>query len=99
MGVQVNQSSEKLLEHLSWLARLKLTEREKEILVKDITRIIDFFNKLSEVNVENIEPTTHIIELVNVLREDIPRKPMETAEALANAPLKEGGFFKAPRIL
>ncbi len=97
--MQVGRSSEKLLEHLSWLARVKLTRREKELLVKDIAKIIDFFNKLSEANVENIEPTTHVIELVNALREDIPRKPMESGEALANAPSKEDNFFKAPRIL
>lgn len=90
---------EKLLEHLSWLARVKLYDYERELLVSDIVKIISFFNKLGEIDVKDVEPTTHVIELVNVFREDKTRKPLSPDEALKNAPSREERFFKASRIL
>lgn len=91
--------TEELLEHLSWLARVELSEEEKKMFVKDLNKILEFFDKLDEVNVENVEPTSHVAFLANITRKDEPRNPMSRKEALANAPQKENGYFKAPRIL
>lgn len=90
---------EKLLEHLSWLARIKLCDYERKLLINDIAKIIEFFNKLSGIDVKDVEPTTHVIELVSVFREDKPKKPLSPDKALKNAPFREERFFKAPRIL
>ncbi len=91
--------TEELMEHLIWLARIKLTEEEKREFLKDLNRVLEFFNEIDEVNVENVEPTTHTALLTNVLRDDVPREPLPQNEVLANAPEKENGYFKAPKIL
>ena len=92
--------SEDTLDYISKLALLELTEDEKESLTKQLREIIEFFNKLNELNTDDIEPTTHPIEgLKNVFREDIPWKSLSNEEALRNAEYTQDGYFKAPRIL
>jgi len=92
--------TEDTLDYISKLALLELTEDEKESLTKQLREIIEFFNKLNELNTDDIEPTTHPIEgLKNVFREDIPWKSLSNEEALRNAEHTQDGYFKAPRIL
>jgi len=90
--------SKKEVEHVAKLARLELTEDEKEKFTKQFSNILDYFNQLSEVNTENIEPMAHAIPMVNVMREDKAQLSYNREEILANAPLEEDGFFKVPRI-
>lgn len=88
------------LEYISKLALLDLSENEKETLSKQLNDILSYFEKLKEVDTENIEPMTHPIEgLQNVFREDIPRESLTQEEALKNTKYKLKGFFKAPKIL
>jgi len=91
--------TEELMDHLAWLARIKLTENEKREFLRDLNRVLEFFNEIDKVDVEGIEPTTHTALLTNVLRDDVPHKPLPQAEVLYNAPEKENGYFKAPKIL
>ncbi len=91
--------TEKLIEHLSWLARIRLTEEEKRDFIKDLNRVLEFFNEIDEVNVKNIEPTTHTALLTNVLRDDVPRESLPLEKVLRNASEKEKEYFKAPKIL
>lgn len=88
----------KEVEHVAKLARLELTEEEKEKFTVQFSNILDYFNQLSEVNTENIEPMAHAIPMVNVMREDKVKLTYTRDEILANAPLEEDGFFKVPRI-
>ena len=88
----------KAVEKVAQLARLKLTEEEKETLGEQLISIIEFVNQLEEVNVDQVEESWYIGE-GTPLREDTPQKPMGQEKALMNAPEREDGFFVVPRIL
>lgn len=81
------------------LARLKLTQEEEQKFTLQLNNILGYFEKLNEVNTDNIEPRTHPTDLVNSFREDIVISSLDKEEALKNAPHKEDGFFKAPKIV
>ncbi len=91
--------SKKEVEHIAWLARIELSEDEKDIFTKQFNEILDFFEKIDEVETEKVPPTYHVLDLANVYRDDevLPSLPIE--EALKNAPKKEKEFLKAPRIV
>lgn len=87
------------VEHLAWLARLELTEEEKELYTAQLNEILEYFNRLSEINTENVPLTYHVIGKVNVFREDEIQPSLQVEEALKNAPKKRNSFFEAPKIL
>ena len=92
--------SKKELEHLSKLALIDFSEDEKESLMKDLTKILNYFQKLSDLNTENVTPLVHPIEgLKNIFREDIPKGSLSREEVLKNAKYTKDGFFKAPKII
>jgi len=91
--------SKSQVEHLAWLARLELSDEEKELYTFQLNEILEYFNKLSELNTENIPPTYHVIGKTNVFREDEIQQSLHQNEALKNAPKKRNGFFEAPKIL
>jgi len=85
--------------YISKLARLKLTEEEKIKFSKQLTKILEFMNTLNEIDTNDIKPTSHVIELNNVFREDVV-KPSELADdILANAPEREGLYFKVKKVI
>ncbi len=86
-------------EHLSWLAKVELSEEEKKIFTEQLNRILDFFKKLDELDTSNVPPTYHVVELANVFREDEPTPPLPQEEALRNAAHKKNGYFIAPKIV
>ena len=90
------------LEHMGWLARLELSEEDKEKYTPKLNSVLDYFGELDEVDTEGVEPTYHILPMNNVFREDeinTPVKPLTQEEALSNAPKKQDWFFKAPRMV
>lgn len=87
------------IDHLGWLARIELKKEEKEKFGKELNSILEYFKVIDEIDVKSVEPTYHIIGIKNVVREDKVKKSLEQKEALGNAPKKEKGYFKAPRIL
>ena len=92
--------SKEILEHVSKLALLDLTEEEKDKFAKQLTDLLSYFKKLNDLDTTNVEPMTHPIEdLKNVFREDKTWDSLTNEEALQNATHKRDGFFKAPRIL
>ncbi|MFH0702236.1 MAG: Asp-tRNA(Asn)/Glu-tRNA(Gln) amidotransferase subunit GatC [bacterium] len=88
----------KEVEHVAKLARLELKEEEKSRFAEQISNILDYFNQLSEVNTENIEPMTQAIPTINIMREDKVCQEFDRDEILANAPLEEDNYFKVPKI-
>ena len=82
--------------HVARLARLALTDDEVERLGAQLNAILEAVGKVSELDLEGVEPTAHPLDLVNVLAEDEPRPSLPVEEALANAPEREGEFFKVP---
>jgi aspartyl-tRNA(Asn)/glutamyl-tRNA(Gln) amidotransferase subunit C len=87
------------VEHVAWLAHIELTEEEKEVFAEQFNRILDFFKKIDEVDTSNVPPTYHVLDLVNVFRKDEVGEPLPKDSVLMNAPKKEDGFFKSPRII
>ena len=82
--------------HVARLARLALTDEEVERLGAQLNAILEAVGKVSELDLEGVEPTAHPLDVVNVWAEDDPRPCLPVEEALANAPEREGGFFKVP---
>jgi len=91
--------SRKLMEHLMWLARVELSEDEIEEFLPQLSKILEFFRMMDEVPTENVEPLTHVVTIKNAVRDDRPEPGLEREEALANAPERENGYFKAPKII
>jgi len=81
------------------LARLELTDDEIESQAKHLNEMLGQFEKLQALDVTGIEPTSHSIPIVNVLREDVERPSLSRAETLANAPEARDGCFVVPRIV
>jgi len=87
------------IEHLALLARLNLTEKERELFSKQVGGIIDYVNKLNELNTAGIEPTAHVLPVKNVFREDGITASLRGDMALQNAPEKDGNFYRVPKII
>ncbi|MCM3766831.1 MULTISPECIES: Asp-tRNA(Asn)/Glu-tRNA(Gln) amidotransferase subunit GatC [Bacillaceae] len=87
------------VKHVANLARLALTEEEAEKMTKQLDAIITFAEQLNELDTENVEPTYHVLDMKNVLREDTPQPGLPREEVLKNAPEHQDGQFKVPSIL
>jgi len=82
--------------HVARLARLELTDDEIDRFTDQLSAILEAVAKVSELDLSDVEPTAHPLDLVNVWAEDEPRPSLSVDEALANAPDRHGGFFKVP---
>jgi len=91
--------SKEQVKHVAHLARLAVTDEEVENLTKDLSAIIHYAEQLNELDTDNVEPTTHVLDLKNVMRKDEPKDWITQEEALKNAPDAEGGQFRVPSIL
>jgi aspartyl-tRNA(Asn)/glutamyl-tRNA(Gln) amidotransferase subunit C len=87
------------VEHVARLARLELSENEKEEFTGQLNEILDFVEKLNKLDTANIEPTAHAIPVANVFRPDQVVTSLDSELALANAPDRIGDFFKVPKTL
>lgn len=85
--------------HVANLARLNLTEEEKEHMTKDMESIIAFVDQMNGLDIEGIKPTDHIIPVNNVFREDVVKPSMDVEELLRNAPAQENGCYSVPKIV
>jgi aspartyl-tRNA(Asn)/glutamyl-tRNA(Gln) amidotransferase subunit C len=88
-----------LVENLANLARLQFNEQEKEIIKKDLQRMIHFVDKLNELNTEGVDPLLHMTDAVNVLRDDVVQGSISRSAGLKNAPDTDGVFFKVPKVI
>ncbi len=86
------------VEHIAELAKVALSEGEKELFREQLERILEYFKKIDQLDLEGVEPTTHVIDVYNVFREDVVRESLPPEDVLANAPQREGRYFKAPRV-
>jgi len=91
--------TEKEVEYVARLARLKLTEEEKVKYTRQLGDILKYMNKLNELNTEKVEPTSHVLPLSNVFREDVVKPSLKQEEVLANAPEVEYGHFKVKKVI
>jgi len=98
VGVAVRISKEEI-EHIASLARLSLTEKEKELFGSQLSSILDYMEKLNELDTRNVEPTSHVLPLSNVMRDDVPGPSIAREDALMNAPDHTEKFFRVPKII
>ncbi len=87
------------VEHVAKLARLLVSEEEKDVLTRQLSSILTYVGKLNEINTEGVEPLSHVIDIKNVFREDKTRESLSQDLALSNAPEKRDGFFRVPKII
>jgi aspartyl-tRNA(Asn)/glutamyl-tRNA(Gln) amidotransferase subunit C len=88
----------KQVEHVARLARIELSEEEKRLFTTQLNAILDYFKILDEAETEEVQPFLSVLGLSNIWRRDETRPSLSTEEALSNAPRKERGYIKAPRI-
>ena len=86
------------VEHVAKLARLELTEEEKELYTKQLGAVLEYVNQMNEVDTSNIEPMTQVVDFVNVMREDKVEYEHTKEELMKNAPEEEDGVFRVPKI-
>jgi aspartyl-tRNA(Asn)/glutamyl-tRNA(Gln) amidotransferase subunit C len=91
--------TKEIIEHVANLARLNLTETEKESLTSEMASILEYVDKLNELDTSNVEPTSHVMPVKNVFREDRTENSYDREKILANAPSTEDGCFKVPKVV
>ena len=91
--------TEELIDHIAHLARLEFQGEDKVSIQKDMERMIQDVDKLSEIDTANVEPLIFMSEEMNRLREDEPNVTVTHEEALMNAPKKDSDYFRIPKVL
>lgn len=94
MSIQVKD-----VEHVAKLARLNLTDEEREMFTEQLNAILQYAEKLNELDTEGVEPTTHVLHISNVMREDVVHESLPQEKVFRNAPEEEDGQFKVPAVL
>jgi aspartyl-tRNA(Asn)/glutamyl-tRNA(Gln) amidotransferase subunit C len=89
---------DRTVEHVARLSRLELTPEERELFREQLSRILEYFSKLNELDTSDVPPTSHVIPMRNVFREDVVTPSLEREEVLGEAPDQEEGYFKVPRV-
>lgn len=87
------------LQKIAHLARLDFEEKGAEEMVESLTEILDWVEKLNELDTENVEPLTNMSVEQNVLREDEVKEPLPHDRGLKNAPKKDSDYFRVPKVL
>jgi aspartyl-tRNA(Asn)/glutamyl-tRNA(Gln) amidotransferase subunit C len=87
------------IRYVAKLARIALTEEEVEIFGRQVGDLLTHVNALAELDVASIPATAQVVESRNVTRDDMPRPCLNREEVLAEAPQRQGGFFRVPRII
>jgi aspartyl-tRNA(Asn)/glutamyl-tRNA(Gln) amidotransferase subunit C len=86
-------------EHIARLARLSLSDEEKGLFGSQLNSILSYMEKLNELDTKDVEPTSHVVSLSNVMRDDVQRDSIPREDALANAPDRTDKFYRVPRII
>ncbi|MBT2287209.1 Asp-tRNA(Asn)/Glu-tRNA(Gln) amidotransferase subunit GatC [Paenibacillus polymyxa] len=87
------------VQHVAKLARLNLTAEEEQTLTGQLNAILKYAEKLNELDTEDIEPTTHVLHVSNVMREDETKESLSIEQVMRNAPEEEDGQFKVPAVM
>ncbi|WP_170006358.1 Asp-tRNA(Asn)/Glu-tRNA(Gln) amidotransferase subunit GatC [Bacillus fonticola] len=87
------------VKHVAHLARLDMTEEEAQTFTTQLDAIIGFAEQLNELDTEGVEPTSHVLPMTNVMREDHPKRALSQEEVLQNAPDHEQGQIRVPSVL
>lgn len=85
--------------HVARLARLALTPEEQRLYVEQLGKILEYVSQLNPLDTSNVVPTSHVLPLTNVWRDDVRQVWGDTEPLLANAPEREGPFFKVKKVI
>lgn len=91
--------SKEEVKHVAHLARLAITEEEAEKFAEQLGKITNFAQQLNELDTTNVEPTSHVLPLVNVLREDVAKEGLPLEKVMLNVKEQEAGQIKVPSIM
>lgn len=91
--------SKKDVEHVAKLARLELTEEEKALYTEELNAVLGFMDTLNQLDTSDVVPTSHVLDIKNVFREDVMEPSMEPEEVVANAPAAKDNQFRVPKIM
>ena len=94
-----NVISDETIEYVGILAKLELSPEEKEEAKKDMGRMLDYIDKLNELDTTGVEPMSHVFPVNNVFREDVVTNGDGSKETLSNAPAQKDGGFKVPKTI
>ncbi|MDP8244144.1 MAG: Asp-tRNA(Asn)/Glu-tRNA(Gln) amidotransferase subunit GatC [Candidatus Hinthialibacter antarcticus] len=86
------------LKHIALLSRLELTDDEAELYTQHIGEVLDYVEKLNELDVTGVEATSHAVPMQNIMRDDVIEPGLEIDESLKNAAEKEERYFRVPRV-
>jgi len=90
---------DKLVDYISNLSRLKMTKEEKKVIVPQLKEIVDYIEKLSELDVDDVPAMDHILDMKDVFREDKAEDSFAREDILKNAPATDNVYFEVPKIL
>ncbi len=91
--------TEQQVRHVAKLARLKITDDQVKTFTPQLNAILTYIAQLEQLDTSNVEPLAHCLPVSNVLRDDTIQPSLSNADALANAPAKDGEFFTIPKVL
>jgi aspartyl-tRNA(Asn)/glutamyl-tRNA(Gln) amidotransferase subunit C len=95
----MNHISDETIEYVGILAKLELSEEEKEQAKKDMGSMLDYIDKLNELDVSGVEPMSHVFPVRNVFREDVVTNGDDRENMLANAPEQKNGQYEVPKTV
>ncbi|AIK38861.1 Asp-tRNA(Asn)/Glu-tRNA(Gln) amidotransferase GatCAB subunit C [Bacillus pseudomycoides] len=87
------------VKHVAHLARLAITDQEAEKFQKQLDAIVTFAEQLNELDTTGVKPTTHVLDMKNIMREDVPEKGLPVEEVLKNAPDHKDNQIRVPAVL
>ncbi|MBT1072275.1 Asp-tRNA(Asn)/Glu-tRNA(Gln) amidotransferase subunit GatC [Pelotalea chapellei] len=87
------------VEHVARLARLELSDEEKNLFAGQMDAILAYVEKLKELDTDGVLPTSHAVPMENAFREDVTEPPIGTEKALANSPDRADAFYRVPQII
>lgn len=93
-GISIDQ-----VKDIADVVRIEISEEEATKLSNDLNELLEHVELLNELDTENVEPTTHVVNLKNVMRDDEPKEWITQEEALKNAPDAKDGYFRVPSIM
>ena len=87
------------VKYVAHLARISLSDEELDLLAHQLEDIVDFIDKLKKLDLTGVKPTSHILPISNVFREDKPTQSLNARDALSNAPKQKENFFVVPKVI
>jgi aspartyl-tRNA(Asn)/glutamyl-tRNA(Gln) amidotransferase subunit C len=87
------------VEHVARLARLALGDAEKDLFARQLGEVLLYMERLNEVETDGVEATSHVVDLENVSREDVPEPPLAARDVISNAPETRDGMFIVPPVI